>query len=182
MRRKVFHRGLFIGRFQPLHKGHLLVIREIALQCDRLVIGIGSVNAPGGKRNPFSAGERSEMVRRAMKEIGVKNYEIIEIEDESEDKEWLQSVQKKAGNFDMCWAGQGILIDIFKKVGLPITKIKEFPGLSGTRVRRSMERGLPWRKYIPMSVRKYLDEIGAVRRVRGLSKKRTTAVSGASRS
>lgn len=172
MVKKTFRHGLFIGRFQPLHKGHLLAIREIALQCERLTLGIGSVNAREGKRNPFSAEERREMIWRAMKEIAAKNYEIIEIEDESDDKEWLQSVQKKAGNFDMCWAGQGVLMDLFKKAGLPITKIKEFPGLSGTRIRRAMERGLPWRRYIPMSVRKYLDEIGAVRRVRELEKQR----------
>ncbi len=178
----MFHQGLFIGRFQPLHKGHLLAIREIFSQCDRLTLGIGSVNARGGKRNPFSVAERREMIRRAMKEIGARKYEIVEIDDVPDHAEWAQLVREKAGDFDMCWAGQGRVIDIFKKARLPVTAIKEFPGLSGTRIRRDMEQGLPWRKYIPISVRKYLDEIGAVRRVRALAKKQVPAVSGVARS
>ncbi|MEM3766696.1 MAG: adenylyltransferase/cytidyltransferase family protein, partial [Candidatus Bathyarchaeia archaeon] len=31
-------RGLFVGRFQPFHKGHLHVIKEILSEVDELVI------------------------------------------------------------------------------------------------------------------------------------------------
>ena len=32
--------GLYIGRFQPFHKGHLSVVREAMKQCDTLVIAV----------------------------------------------------------------------------------------------------------------------------------------------
>ncbi|MDF2956278.1 MAG: Nicotinamide mononucleotide adenylyltransferase, partial [Candidatus Alkanophagales archaeon MCA70_species_2] len=35
-------RALYIGRFQPYHKGHHFVIKEIASQFDEIVIVIGS--------------------------------------------------------------------------------------------------------------------------------------------
>ncbi|MEK6857287.1 MAG: adenylyltransferase/cytidyltransferase family protein, partial [Nanoarchaeota archaeon] len=36
--------GLFIGRFQPLHKGHVEVMKTLAETLDKLVIAIGSSN------------------------------------------------------------------------------------------------------------------------------------------
>ncbi|MEM2947357.1 MAG: adenylyltransferase/cytidyltransferase family protein, partial [Candidatus Bathyarchaeia archaeon] len=35
-------RGLFVGRFQPFHKGHLSVIEDILKEVDELVIVVGS--------------------------------------------------------------------------------------------------------------------------------------------
>jgi len=34
--------ALIIGRFQPFHLGHLLLIKEAAKEADIIVIGIGS--------------------------------------------------------------------------------------------------------------------------------------------
>ncbi|HDM88409.1 MAG TPA: nicotinamide-nucleotide adenylyltransferase, partial [Candidatus Bathyarchaeota archaeon] len=35
-------RGLFIGRFQPPHLGHLHAIKQALEECDELIIVIGS--------------------------------------------------------------------------------------------------------------------------------------------
>ncbi len=35
-------RGIFVGRFQPVHKGHMEVIKGILQDVDELVIIIGS--------------------------------------------------------------------------------------------------------------------------------------------
>lgn len=34
-------RGLFVGRFQPFHLGHLHVIKELLEKVDELIIAIG---------------------------------------------------------------------------------------------------------------------------------------------
>lgn len=162
--------GLFIGRFQPLHKGHVLIIRQIASQVEKLIIGIGSSQYSHTKRNPFTAEERKEMIRRAMKEFGITNYEIVEIPDIHDNQKWPEHVKKIVGSFDMSWSGSDTVIKLFKKAKMPITPIKEFPGLSGTKIRKYILKGLPWRKYVPISVRKYLDEIKGARRIRALYK------------
>ncbi|MCK5309571.1 MAG: adenylyltransferase/cytidyltransferase family protein, partial [Thermoplasmata archaeon] len=51
-------RGLIIGRFQPFHKGHFEVLKEIAGQVDKLIIGIGSADESYTFEDPFTAGER----------------------------------------------------------------------------------------------------------------------------
>ncbi|MBI5222375.1 MAG: nicotinamide-nucleotide adenylyltransferase [Candidatus Magasanikbacteria bacterium] len=160
--------GLFIGRFQPLHKGHLLIIRQITKQVEKLIIGIGSSQFSNEPRNPFSSDERQEMIKRAMKEAGIENYKIVEIPDIPDNELWVRHVKKIVGKFDMSWSGDDSVINLFKKAGEPVTVIKKFPGLSGTRVRRFICRGLPWRRFVPQSVNKYLDEIKGVKRIRVL--------------
>lgn len=143
-----------------------MIIRQIAKQAEKIIIGIGSSQFANESRNPFSAAERQEMIKRAMKEVGVKNYKIVEIADIPEDDLWVRHVKKIVGKFDMSWSGDESVIRLFKKAGEPVTIIKKFPGLSATRIRRLICRGLPWRRFVPSSVIKYLDEIKGVSRIR----------------
>ncbi len=61
-------RGLLIGRFQPFHKGHLYVIGKIAEEVDEIIIGIGSAQKSHCLDNPFTAGERLMMIKKALLE------------------------------------------------------------------------------------------------------------------
>lgn len=56
--------GLYPGTFDPIHLGHLDIIRRAARLMDRLVIGV-AINA--GKGPLFSLEERVEMVEQEVK-------------------------------------------------------------------------------------------------------------------
>lgn len=60
--------GVFIGRFQPLHVGHLETIERALTEVDELVIVIGSARNARNLRNPFTADERREMIESALPE------------------------------------------------------------------------------------------------------------------
>ena len=60
--------ALFIGRFQPFHEGHLSVVKRALRDNDFLLIGIGSAEEDYLPDNPFTAGERWEMIRAALDE------------------------------------------------------------------------------------------------------------------
>jgi bifunctional NMN adenylyltransferase/nudix hydrolase len=57
---------VFIGRFEPLHNGHLSVIRRALDLCERPIILIGSAFAPRTIKNPWTAAEREVMIRAAL--------------------------------------------------------------------------------------------------------------------
>ena len=59
-------RGLFVGRFQPIHKGHVKAIEDILRKVDELVIVIGSAQYSHRADNPFTVGERITMIRKAL--------------------------------------------------------------------------------------------------------------------
>ncbi|MCQ4350098.1 MAG: adenylyltransferase/cytidyltransferase family protein, partial [Sulfolobales archaeon] len=59
-------RALFPGRFQPIHLGHIEVIKWTLEKFDEIIIVIGSSQESHTIMNPFSAGERIEMIRKAL--------------------------------------------------------------------------------------------------------------------
>lgn len=72
--------GLLCGRFQPVHRGHIELIRRALDHCDHLIIAIGSAQESRTKRNPFSFEERKELLRRSLWGLN-KKVTIIPVED-----------------------------------------------------------------------------------------------------
>jgi len=58
-----FSLAILVGRFQPLHKGHQLMIDAALKTADRVGIMIGSSQEQGTAKNPFSYEEREKMLR-----------------------------------------------------------------------------------------------------------------------
>jgi len=54
--------GVYIGRFQPFHNGHAAVLRRALGKFDRVVVLLGSSQEKETLRNPFSWGERADMI------------------------------------------------------------------------------------------------------------------------
>lgn len=82
--------GLLCGRFQPVHKGHISLIREALKHCDHLIIAIGSAQESCTKHNPFDYETRKELLRRSMWGLGAR-VTIIPINDRvvlSDDSSW----------------------------------------------------------------------------------------------
>lgn len=57
---------VFIGRFQPLHHGHMKVIEEALELSKNIIIITGSADQPRTPKNPFSAKERADMIWHTM--------------------------------------------------------------------------------------------------------------------
>lgn len=60
--------SLFIGRFQPLHKGHIDIIEKVLEEGRDVVIGLR--DCPVGYDNPASTSERWDRIARAFQQWG----------------------------------------------------------------------------------------------------------------
>jgi len=90
-----FDLGVFIGRFQPFHKGHLSVIQEGLKYSNNLIIFAGSANGARCHRNPFTYNERKYMIETSLTPDERKRVTILPLEDVSyNDTQWIQSVQE----------------------------------------------------------------------------------------
>jgi bifunctional NMN adenylyltransferase/nudix hydrolase len=58
--------GVYIGRFQPIHLGHLETIEVMAKTCEKIIISIGSSNRPKTIENPWTQHERELMIRASV--------------------------------------------------------------------------------------------------------------------
>lgn len=73
--------GLICGRFQPIHKGHVELIKTALKECDTLIIAVGSAQEYGTKKNPFDFKTRKELILRSLWGVYNKNVIVIGVND-----------------------------------------------------------------------------------------------------
>lgn len=156
-------RGLLVGRFQPFHRGHLSVIQSIraARPTDALILGIGSAQESYTFENPFTAGERGEMIERALREVGVTGCSVVPIPDINRHSLWVAHLESLLPPFDRVYTNNPLTRLLFERAGYSV----ESPTLvhrdeyEGTRIRRLLASGGPWADSVPPAVATYLREI-----------------------
>lgn len=79
--------GIFIGRFQPFHKGHEAIINEIIDRGYEPVVIIGSAQECGTEKNPYSICTRINKLHNVFPDMGV-----FAIEDYPTDQAWIEAV------------------------------------------------------------------------------------------
>ena len=167
-------RGLFVGRFQPFHFGHLHAIQTILEEAEELIVVIGSAQMSHEPDNPFTAGERIEMIRAALKEAGVKRerYMLIPIADAPSHRTWVSYVESQTPRFDVVYSNQALTRRLLIEAGyvvkeIPLHKRSKF---EATEIRRRILKGEDWADLVPISVHRIVGEIDGENRIRDLSK------------
>ena len=163
--------SLMIGRFQPLHNGHMEVIRKCAAESKNLTIGIGSAQYSHECDNPFTAGERYLMIDEVMKDEGVTNYCIVPIEDLKRYSLWVAQVESLSPPFSIVYSNNPLTRRLFSEAGYELreTSLYNRDIYSGTAVRKKMIEGDDWRPLVPRKVAEVIDYIDGVDRLREIS-------------
>lgn len=89
--------AVIIGRFQPIHKGHIPAFRKAAEIAEHTACVIGSINKPSTPTNPFSYDERKMLVTNALanENIDTFNVSIFGVEDTFyREQEWYSNVKE----------------------------------------------------------------------------------------
>lgn len=167
-------RGLFVGRFQPFHKGHLEAIKDALKEVDELVIVVGSAQYSHRIDNPFTVGERIAMIREALEEakIPIVRCWIIPVPDVHFHMLWVSEVVGYTPKFEVVYANEPLtrrlLIEAdFKVKPVPFHKREVY---SATEIRKRMLNGENWETLVPKSVAKLIREIDGVQRLQDLTK------------
>jgi nicotinamide-nucleotide adenylyltransferase len=169
-------RILFIGRFQPFHKGHLSIIERTLPRCDELIIGIGSSENAHEDINPFTYFERYEMIEQVLKKenIDMKRVHIVPIPDIGDDKKWVAHVQNLTPHFDEVVTGknEGYLYikRLFEEAKIPVTVLENLVDIEASVVREHIKSGRPWKEFLHPVTVEYLKKIGGIERVKNIRK------------
>jgi len=167
-------RGLFVGRFQPFHKGHLEAIKDVLKEVDELGVVIGSAQYSHRKDNPFTAGERVTMIRKALEEaeIPAARWWIVPVPDVHVHMVWVAEVVGYVPKFDVVYSNDPLTKRLFLEAGF---KVKPFPlhkrkVYSATEIRERILKGKEWKTLVPKSVVNIIEEIGGVQRLQDLAR------------
>jgi len=167
-------RGLYVGRFQPFHLGHLGAIKDILKEVDELIIVIGSAQYSHLLDNPFTAGERMVMIRKALEEAGLSysRFWIVPVPDMHLHMMWVSAVKGYTPSFDVVYSNEPLTRRLFIEAGYKVKAIRFHKRkiYSSTEIRERMLKDKSWEKLVPKSVAAFIKEIDGVNRLRDLNK------------
>lgn len=169
-------RGLLVGRFQPFHLGHLAVVREIRGKRpeDELILGVGSAQESYTWQNPFTGGERLEMIARALGEARIERTVSIPVPDIQRHALWVRYVESLLPPFKMVYTNNPLTRLLFEKAGYSVASpaLVDRERFEGATVREHIAENRGWKTSLPPSVAKYLEELHASERLAILRERR----------
>lgn len=168
-----YMRGLFIGRFQPFHRGHLKAIKWALERCDELVIAVGSTQRSFDSQDIFTAGERIEMIRRALKVEKLDGRcAIIPVSDINNNALWVSHISSLCPDFSVVFSNNQLVKVLFSETGKRVvgTPMFDRKGCDGTRIRKLMLSGGRWKELVPPEVAEFIVRKRGVERLKSISK------------
>ncbi|MFB6115514.1 MAG: adenylyltransferase/cytidyltransferase family protein [Candidatus Nanohalobium sp.] len=149
---------VFLGRFQPIHKGHKQVIEDHIDREENFAVVIGSAGKKREEKNPLSAEEREKLIKSCF-----SGLEILELEDEGQDEEgnqrWLQKL--KGLGVDKVISQNSLVKELVREdeeLELIEQDMYDPEIYSGTEVRRRIRSGEEWRYLVPKCSEDQLEE------------------------
>lgn len=165
--------GVLIGRFQPLHLGHIEAFSFALSKARMLWIGIGSSNRRPSADNPFTAAEREEMIARSLPRRMEGRTRTYRIPDFGDHALWAAHIDRTVPPYGAIFTNDGETAAAYgprTARAVPIPYVRR-GALSGTNVRRLILAGRDreWASLVPPGTRSVLESIGAATRLHSLA-------------
>jgi nicotinamide-nucleotide adenylyltransferase len=163
--------GLFVGRFQPFHLGHLATIKFALRQVEELVIVIGSAQKSHEIRNPFTAGERIQMIKSSLsddKEVDLKKILLIPVPDVDIHSMWTHQIDILVPTYKVVFSNDVFTSLLFRERGIEVINptLHRRKELSATEVRKRMAEDSSWKKLVPPQTTKVIEDIHGIKRIK----------------
>lgn len=166
-------RGLMMGRFQPFHLGHLELTKQILSECDEVVITITSSQFNYLEKDPFTAGERIEMIHNSLRESGVdlSRCFIVGIENQFNIATWASYLKAALPHFDKVYSGNEYVKMLLADSGIDVVtpKFLDRPQYNATRIRKMMINDENWKDLVPKAVVDIVENINGQNRLKTIS-------------
>lgn len=167
-------KGIFIGRFQPFHLGHIAAIKFAFKKVDELAIIVGSAQASYDAQNPFTAGERISMIKDSLNAddiIDCKKTLIIPVPDTNIHSTWTHSVDILVPKYDVVFTNNAFTGYLFIQRDITVTepKLLNRGDFSGTEIRKRIVKNLKWSHLVTEQTLNIIQEVGGVERLKRIS-------------
>ncbi|HAU57794.1 MAG TPA: cytidyltransferase [Comamonadaceae bacterium] len=85
---------ILIGRFEPVHQGHMALLRHGLARAREAIVVLGSAWQARSPKNPFTWQERAEMVLGALPEADRPRVRFLPVRDYYNEAVWVQAVRQ----------------------------------------------------------------------------------------
>ncbi|MCF2135686.1 MAG: nicotinamide-nucleotide adenylyltransferase [Candidatus Thorarchaeota archaeon] len=167
-------RAVFVGRFQPIHNGHLSTIKQIIDSGEELVIAVGSAQYSHTPDNPFSGGERIMLIKRALLDEGLPldRIDIVPVPDIHIHPLWVAHLKSFVPYFEKAYTHNPLVRKLFIDAGFEVgeTHLLSRDTHSGKHVRDLIREGGEWQPLVPPGVVELIKRYGLDERMRAIGK------------
>jgi nicotinamide-nucleotide adenylyltransferase len=165
--------GLFIGRFQPFHLGHLATVKFALGNVEGLVVVIGSAQRSHEIRNPFTAGERIQMIKDSLdadNEIDIRRILIIPVPDIYVHSLWTHQVDILVPSYEVVFTNDIFTALLFKERGIKIVQpmLYQRKELSATEIRSRIANDGDWKNLVTQQTVKVIENIHGIDRIKAI--------------
>ena len=170
-------RGLMMGRFQPFHLGHLDLVRQILKDCDEVIIAVTSSQFNYLEKDPFTAGERIEMIHDSIKEsdLDLNRCIILSLENQFNIATWVSYLKSMLPHFDKVFSGNDyvkmLLAD--SKIEVVAPEFLDRKQFNATKIRSMIICDEEWEKIVPPAVSNFIKKINGNNRLEIINKSDT---------
>jgi len=164
--------ALFIGRFQPFHRGHLHVIKTILTDYDHVIIGVGSSQYKNTMDNPFSYKEREVMITKTLQAEDITQFTLVPIPDIHDPPRWVDHVESLVPTFSVVFTNNSFTASLFSEKQYIVKQTGFYQKIkySGDRIRKAMGNHEPWKDLVHPAIHDFLEEIDAEKRIKNIQK------------
>ena len=152
---------LFPGKFEPFHKGHLLVIQGMVKTMGSPIIVICESSKKG--EDMFTVDERREMISAALLDVDIMDATIVSVKDAEGDGDWAEFVLDVAGKSSgdvVVWSGREEVRALFEARDILTKKIVHVPGIDREHILASLRaKDGAWKKHVPAAVAQSIEAI-----------------------
>jgi len=88
----MYDTAIYIGRFEPVHSGHMALLQRALASARNVIVVIGSAWQARSPKNPFTWAEREAMLREALPQAHRDRVQVLPMRDYYNEAVWVQAV------------------------------------------------------------------------------------------
>ena len=101
--------AIYIGRFEPVHSGHMALLQRALDSAPQVIVVIGSAWQARSPKNPFTWQEREAMLRAALPPADGARVQVLPVRDYYNEAVWVQAVRQGVARLTALGANIGLV-------------------------------------------------------------------------
>jgi len=158
--------------------GHLAAIKFALRSIEELIIAIGSAEKSHEIRNPFTAGERIEMVKNSLdvsKGIDVRKILIIPVPDTNVHYLWTYQLDAMVPKYKMVFTNDPFTSMFFREKGTNVIEppLHRREVLFATGIRSRIAENREWKALVTPQTVEVIEDIHGILRIKAIHARST---------
>ena len=140
-------------------------------KCNEVIVLVGSSQFCYEVNNPFTVGERIEIITSSLKEAGIwEKCQVLSLLDVQNNALWVVHVNSLVPEYEIVYSNNPLTRVLFKEAGKKVENIPFYDreNCDGTKIRKMMREGNEWERHVPKKAVEIIKRIHGPQRIKDI--------------